>query len=105
MTDPKHFLSRRHLLAASTLAGFAPVLVTTGLMTADQARAQGIAPKKGGTLNSLLTPEPPVLIMGVNNQGPTLVVISKIYQSLLEFSPTLEPKPLLAIFFYVSEYK
>ena len=65
-------------------------------MTTAQARAQGIQPKRGGTLTSLLTPEPPVLILGLNGQGPTLIASSKIYQGLLSFTPTLEPIPVLA---------
>ena len=56
-------------------------------MTLAQARAQGVTPKRGGTLTSLLTPEPAVLILGVNSQAPTLICASKIYQSLFEFSP------------------
>ena len=79
-------LTRRLLMQTTAAAG---------LLGLDQAHAQ-TTPKRGGTLTSLLTPEPPILIPGVNSQGPTLIVISKIYQSLLEFSPTLEPKPLLA---------
>ncbi len=75
--------SRRAVLAASALA---PVL-----MTVTQALAQGTAPKRGGTLNALLTPEPPVLVLGVNSQGPTLVCASKIYQGLLRYLSTLEP--------------
>ena len=85
-------LSRRALLAASAFGGVASGL----LMTAGQARAQGIAPKRGGTLNALLTPEPALLILGVNSQAPTLIAGSKIYQGLLKFSPTLEPLPELA---------
>ena len=89
-------LSRRSLLAASALAG---------LLTRTEALAQGIAPKRGGTLNSLLTPEPPILILGVNSQGPTLVAASKIYQGLLRFSPKLEPLPELAREWALSEDK
>ena len=80
MTD----LTRRTALVTAGLAG---------LMAAGSVRAQA---KKGGTLNSLLTPEPAILIPGVNSQAPSLLVQSKMYQSLLEFSPKLEPKPLLA---------
>jgi peptide/nickel transport system substrate-binding protein len=79
-------LTRRGLLAAS-----APLL-----MSVADARAQGIAPKRGGTLTSLLTPEPPILVLGVNGQGPTLIVGSKIYQGLITYSPTLEPIGVLA---------
>jgi ABC-type transport system substrate-binding protein len=66
------------------------------LMRASEALAQGVQPRRGGTLQSILVPEPPVLQIGVNNQGPTLVVASKIFEGLLTFSSTLEPIPLLA---------
>ena len=79
-------MNRRTLLATAA---------ATSLLTLDTAHAQGAA-KPGGTLTSLLTPEPAILIPGVNSQAPSLLVQSKVYQSLLEFSPTLEPKPLLA---------
>ena len=72
-------LSRRTLLAATALG--------PALMTLAQAQAQGVAPKRGGTLNTVLTPEPPVLILGVNSQGPTLVCASKIYQGLVKYPP------------------
>lgn len=79
--------SRRSLMAA---AG-APVL-----MRVADALAQGIQPRRGGILQTILTPEPPILQLGVNNQGPTLLAASKMFQSLLTFSPTLEPIPVLA---------
>lgn len=93
-------MSRRAMLAAS-LAGALPA----NLMTLAQARAQGIVPKKGGTLNTVLTPEPPILILGVNNQGPTLLCGSKIYQSLFKFSPKLAPLPELAKSYELSDDK
>lgn len=73
------------------LLGSAPAL-----MTLAQARAQGVTPRRGGTLTTMLTPEPPVVQIGVNNQGPTLVIGAKMFQGLLTFSPTLEPIPVLA---------
>jgi peptide/nickel transport system substrate-binding protein len=92
MTDTQaRGLSRRNLIASGLVAS-----LPANLLTVAQARAQGVAPKRGGTLNTMLTPEPPILIMGVNNQGPTLLCGSKIYQSLLKFSPKLEPLPELA---------
>jgi len=81
-------VSRRGLLAA---AGSAPML-----MTVSEAMAQGIAPRRGGTLQMMLTPEPPVLQIGVNQQGPTLAAAPKIFQGLITFSPTLEAQPQLA---------
>ena len=68
-------------------------------------RAWAQTAKPGGTLNSLLTPEPAILIPGVNSQAPSLIVQSKMYQSLFEFSPTLEVKPLLARAWEVSPDK
>ncbi|MGI4950474.1 MAG: ABC transporter substrate-binding protein [Janthinobacterium lividum] len=99
--DDSSGVSRRGMMAGSALAGLAGL----GLMTLEQARAQGIAPKKGGTLNALLTPEPPVLIMGVNNQGPTLIAASKIFQGLVKYSPSLEPLPELAKSWALSDDK
>ncbi|WP_246523859.1 ABC transporter substrate-binding protein [Neoroseomonas eburnea] len=81
-------LSRRGLIAA---AATAPVL-----MRASDALAQGVAPRRGGTLQMMLTPEPPVLQIGVNQQGPTLAAAPKMFQGLLTFSKTLEPMPVLA---------
>ena len=99
MTEPTG-LSRRALVAGGALAGLAP-----GLMTVAEAEAQGITPKRGGTLNALLTPEPAILVLGVNSQAPTLIAGSKIYQSLLKFSPTLEPLPELAKSWELSDDK
>ncbi|MGY4800793.1 ABC transporter substrate-binding protein [Teichococcus aerofrigidensis] len=81
-------LSRRGLLAG---AAAAPLL-----MRVDDALAQGIQPKRGGTLNSIVNPEPPILHVGVNNQAPTLIVGGKIFQGLLRYSSKLEPLPELA---------
>lgn len=74
-------------------------------MTAAAARAQGIAPKSGGMLTSLLTPEPAIPIPGVNSQSPALLVQSKIYQSLLQFTPKLDPLPLPAKSWSLSDDK
>jgi peptide/nickel transport system substrate-binding protein len=90
-------LTRRGVMLG---AAAAPVL-----MTLAQARAQGVAPKKGGTLTSLLTPEPPILVLGVNGQGPTLIVASKIYQGLITYSDTMQPMPVLAKSWTVSDDK
>ena len=86
--------TRRALLGGGAAAALLPPTSLSQVMTA--AQAQGVTPKRGGTLTSLLSPEPPILILGVNGQGPTLIAGSKIYQGLLSFSPTLEPIPVLA---------
>lgn len=81
-------LTRRHFLVAT---GSAPLLFGRSA-----AFAQGVQPHRGGTLNVILNPEPPVLQIGINNQTPTLIVGSKMTQGLLKFSPKLEPLPELA---------
>jgi peptide/nickel transport system substrate-binding protein len=93
-------LTRRNLLKAG-----AALAATPTLMTLDQARAQGVAPKRGGILTSLLTPEPPVAMIGVNAQGPTLVVASKMFQALITYTPTLGFKPVLAKSWEISDDK
>jgi len=89
-------LTRRGVLASSA-AAIAPSLLKT------RARAQAIVPKRGGTLTALIFPEPPLLIPGLNNQAPALIVASKIYQGLLTYSKTLEPLPQLARSWEISE--
>jgi peptide/nickel transport system substrate-binding protein len=88
-------MTRRGLMAASAAA---PVLMRAG-----DALAQGIQPRRGGTLTTILQPEPPVLQIGVNNQGPTLIAAPKMFNGLLRFSPTLEPMPELAKSWEVSQ--
>lgn len=91
-------MTRREILMASSVT-------TLGLMLGREAKAQGITPKSGGILQTVVTPEPPILILGVNQQGPTQEVGSKIYQGLVEFSEKLEPLPCLAKSWQVSPDK
>jgi len=88
-------MTRRGLMAAAA--------ATPVLMRARDALAQGVQPRRGGTLTTMLTPEPPVLQIGVNQQGPTLLAASKMFQGLLKFSPRLEPLPELAKSWEVSQ--
>src|SRR5579863_10597683 len=80
-----HELTRRGLFAGVAAAGLAPTLT----------HAQA-TPKRGGTLNTILTPEPPILVLGVNNQGPTQLAAGKLFEGLLQYSFKLEPLPQLA---------
>jgi peptide/nickel transport system substrate-binding protein len=88
----KHTMTtRRTLLRAGTLAGIGG-LAAPALILPREAQTQ----TRGGTLNTIINPEPPVLVLGVNFQGPTLIVGSKIYQGLLAFDFNLNPQPMLA---------
>ena len=75
--------SRRSVLAA-------------GLATTLGHGAAAQTPKRGGTLRSIINPEPPGLILALNQLLPTLVVAGKIYQGLLRYSFDLKPLPVLA---------
>ncbi len=53
-------------------------------------------PKKGGTVHAVLQPEPPMLMQGLNQNGPTNMVAGNIYESLLRLDEKLNPQPSLA---------
>lgn len=89
----------------SLLKGGAALAAASSLMTLPEARAQGLALKRGGTLTSLLTPEPSTIMIGVGAQGPTLMVASKIFQPLFTYTDTLDFKPVLAKSWDISEDK
>jgi peptide/nickel transport system substrate-binding protein len=92
-------VTRRGVLRGATAVGAAGLLGPAG------ALAQTAVPKKGGTLTTILTPEPPILVLGVNNQGPTQLAATKIYQSLFKYSFKLEPLPELAKSWTLSDDK
>ena len=46
-----------------------------------------------------------MLVLGVNNQGPTQLAASKLFQGLFQYSFKLEPMPLLAKNWSLSEDK
>jgi len=60
------------------------------------AGGAALAQQRGGTLNSVVNPEPPNLILGINPLLPTQLVAGKIYQGLLRYSFDLKPLPSLA---------
>jgi len=70
-----------------------------GLMPDGVAYAQ----TANGGLTSLLAPEPPMLMLPLNQQQPTIVVGSKIFEGLLDYDFDLSPKPQLAESWEVSE--
>ena len=72
-----------------------------GVALASAALAQ--EPAAGGTLHVVVNPEPPMLMQGLNQNGPTNMIAGNIYESLLRFSPELEPQPSLAKSWEVSE--
>ncbi|MCG8710276.1 ABC transporter substrate-binding protein [Brenneria sp. 4F2] len=53
-------------------------------------------PQRGGSLNFLVEPEPPVLTTLVNTAGPILKVNAKVIEGLLSYDFDLKPIPQLA---------
>ncbi len=80
------------------------LLLTTALVMAT-ASATAIAeePVRGGTLNAVIQPEPPGLMLGLIQNGPTQMVAGLIYESLLRYDHDLNPMPSLAKEWTVSD--
>ncbi|WP_019643791.1 ABC transporter substrate-binding protein [Novispirillum itersonii] len=92
----------RHLAAASLLALAVPALSPSVPSFVSPALAAD-TPARGGTMNIIVQPEPPMLQLGLNQQGPTQTVAGKIYQGLLTYDEKLDPLPSLAKSWTVSE--
>jgi peptide/nickel transport system substrate-binding protein len=60
-------------------------------------------PKMGGTINAVIQPEPPGLMLAMIQNGPTQMVAGNIFEGLLRYSPKLERLPGLAESWTVSE--
>jgi peptide/nickel transport system substrate-binding protein len=60
-------------------------------------------PIPGGRANVVIQPEPSGLMMGVVQNGPTLMVSGNIFESLLRYDANLKPMPSLAKSWDVSD--
>lgn len=72
------------------------VATTTAVMLALATPLLAQEPQAGGTLNMVIQPEPPGLMIGLIQNGPTQMVAGQIYESLLRYDEDLEPMPGLA---------
>ena len=72
--------------------------ILIGLAIAGGLSAAALAqePKSGGIVNAVIQPEPPGLMMGLVQNGPTQMISGNIYEGLLRYSPKLQPLPSLA---------
>ncbi|MFX0545383.1 ABC transporter substrate-binding protein [Roseovarius sp. S1116L3] len=66
------------------------------LALAGPLAAQDGEPQPGGTLNVVIQPEPPGLMIGLIQNGPTQMVAGDIYESLLRYDHELQPEGQLA---------
>ena len=64
--------------------------------------AHAQTPRRGGTLNILINPEPPVLVSLFQTTGPTLAASSKVIEGLLAYDFDMKPVPQLATAWSVS---
>ena len=83
----------KHTMALSTFRKAGAVLAVTAALFGSAA---ALAQTQGGTLTAIVQPEPPILMLGLNQQAPTQYVAGKIYQSLLTYDAKLTPQPSLA---------
>jgi peptide/nickel transport system substrate-binding protein len=60
-------------------------------------------PRRGGTLNFLVEPEPPALSTIVHTAGPSTKVSAKVLEGLLTYDHDLTPRPQLATSWAISE--
>ena len=93
---------RPFLSSLMLAAGLAAAALTPSSPAAAPAFAQE-TPRRGGTLNFLVDPEPPVLLAIAHTAGPTTKVTAKTNEGLLAYDFDLEPKPELATSWEVSE--
>ena len=61
------------------------------------------AQQRGGSLNMIVNPEPPTLMLGLNQLSGVQMIGGKIYQGLLTYDPNLRPQPGLAKSWTVSD--
>jgi peptide/nickel transport system substrate-binding protein len=88
--------NRREFLVSSGAA-----IASASLSSLTYAQGEAAA-KRGGTLNMLINPEPPVLVSLFQTTGPALVASSKVLEGLLAYDFDLKPKPQLATAWNVS---
>jgi len=93
----KKFIGRA--LATTAVA----LLMTVGAVgSAHHAHAQG-EPARGGTVQLAVTPEPPGLMLGLMQNGPTQMIAGNIYESLMRYDTDLTPQPSLAESWEISD--
>ncbi|MGL4286434.1 MAG: ABC transporter substrate-binding protein [Phreatobacter sp.] len=92
-------LSRRHLLAAPALGLFAG----SGPIGDVLAQTPAETPRRGGTLNFVIHPEPTTLACFNTTEGPAIQASTKVHEGLLTYDFDLNPQPQLATSWSVSE--
>jgi peptide/nickel transport system substrate-binding protein len=77
--------------------------VLSGIAVALMSMSAHADPKAGGRANVVIQPEPPSLMLGLVQNGPTQMVAGNIYEGLLRYDENLNPMPQLATSWEVNE--
>ncbi len=86
------------------LFGIAGLPILAGLLLSSPAHAQAqLQPKRGGTLQAIVQPEPVVLTNAYNTSFPIGVVATNIFDGLITFDEQQRPQPSLATSWTVSD--
>ncbi|MDE4306197.1 ABC transporter substrate-binding protein [Phaeobacter gallaeciensis] len=78
-------------------------LKATTFLIAAALAAPLAAQQEGGRLDIVVQPEPPGLMLGLVQNGPTQLVAGDIYEGLLRYDTDLQPMPGLAKSWEISE--
>ncbi|MBN3264939.1 ABC transporter substrate-binding protein [Pectobacterium brasiliense] len=81
---------------------FLSALILTSSLFGLAAQAETQTSKRGGTLNFLAEPEPPVLTSLVSTSGAVMKVNAKVIEGLLNYDFDMKPTPQLATSWSVS---
>lgn len=94
----RSFWSARPARALASPAWLAPVVLSLGLLGAGAAAAAPAAetPRAGGTLTTIIQPEPVVLTSALNSAAPTGFFSANVFDGLLEYDNNFKLKPALA---------
>lgn len=88
-------MNRRDFLISSAMAA--------GAWGATSSLSAWAAAANKGVLNVAVQPEPPGLMVGIIQNGPTQMVAGNIYESLLRYDEKLQPLPSLATSWTVND--
>jgi peptide/nickel transport system substrate-binding protein len=69
------------------------ILMSLATLCVLSTAAMADGPKAGGVINAVIQPEPPSLMVGLVQNGPTQMVAGNIYEGLLRYSSKLDPCP------------
>ena len=78
-------------------------LKMTTFLVAAMLATGAAAQQDGGRLDLIVQPEPPGLMLGLVQNGPTQMVAGQIYEGLLRYNTDLEPQPSLAKSWEIAE--